>query len=40
MKIKDATNILENLANVALFFAAPTAFFFLTIAAYYYITSS
>jgi len=40
LKISQAQDIFSNLANFALFFAAPTAFFFLTIAAYYYITSS
>ncbi len=39
-KISDATNIFSNLADLALFFAAPVAFFFLTIAWYYYLTSA
>ncbi len=39
-KVAEVTNIFSNLANLALFFAAPVAFFFLTIAAYYYITSA
>ena len=34
------TNIFWELANLALFFAGPIAFFFLTLAAYYYITSA
>jgi len=37
---REAVNIFSNLADLALFFAAPVAFFFLTIAAYYYITSA
>ena len=40
LNVGDATNIFSNLANLALFFAAPIAFFFLTLAAYYYITSA
>jgi len=39
-EVSKATNIFSEIANLALFFAAPIAFFFLTIAAYYYITSS
>ncbi len=39
-KVSEARNIFSNLADLALFFAAPVAFFFLTIAAYYYITSA
>lgn len=39
-EVSQATNIFSNLADLALFFAAPVAFFFLTIAAYYYITSA
>lgn len=37
--IPDGVNILETMAKLALFFAAPTAIFFLTLAGYYYITS-
>ena len=37
-RIAEAKNIFSNLANLALFFAWPTAFFFLVLAAYYYIT--
>jgi len=39
LNVWKATNIFSELADLALFFAWPTAFFFLTIAAYYYITS-
>ena len=39
-KVSEITNIFSNLADLALFFAWPIAFFFLTIAAYYYITSA
>lgn len=38
-EVSKVTNIFSELANLALFFAWPIAFFFLTIAAYYYITS-
>ena len=38
-KITDGVNLFESLANLALFFAAPVAIFFLTLAGYYYITS-
>lgn len=37
--ITDGVNIVGTLAQLALFFAAPTAIFFLTLAGYYYITS-
>ena len=39
-KVSRITNIFWELADLALFFAAPVAFFFLTLAAYYYITSA
>lgn len=39
-EVSQATNIFSNLADLALFFAAPVAFFFLTLAWYYYITSA
>jgi hypothetical protein len=39
-KVSQATSIFSNLADLALFFAAPVAFFFLTLAWYYYITSA
>jgi len=39
-EISQATNIFGNLADLALFFAAPVAFFFLTLAWYYFITSA
>lgn len=39
-EVSQVTNIFSELANLALFFAAPVAFFFLTIAAYYYIISA
>jgi hypothetical protein len=39
LDISKVTNIFSELANLALFFAGPIAFFFLTIAAYYYITA-
>lgn len=39
-KVSEAANVFSNLADLALFFAAPVAFFFLTIAWYYYITSA
>lgn len=38
--IKDGINLFESLSNLALFFAAPVAIFFLTLAGYYYITSA
>ena len=38
--ISDGKNLFESLANLALFFAAPVAIFFLTLAGYYYITSN
>ncbi len=38
--ISDGVNIFASLANLALFFAAPVAIFFLTLAGYYYITSN
>ena len=38
--IADGMNMFESLANLALFFAAPVAIFFLTLAGYYYITSN
>lgn len=38
--IEDGKNLLETLSNLALFFAAPVAIFFLTLAGYYYITSN
>ena len=38
--IPDGTNLFASLANLALFFAAPVAIFFLTLAGYYYITSN
>ena len=38
--IPDGTNLFESLANLALFFAAPVAIFFLTLSWYYYITSA
>ena len=40
LKTTQFTNIFSNLANLALFFAGPIAFFFLSLAAYYYITSA
>ncbi len=39
-KISDGINIVQTLANLALFFAGPVALFFLTLAGYYYITSA
>jgi len=39
-EIEDGVNLFESLANLALFFAAPVAIFFLTLAGYYYITSN
>jgi hypothetical protein len=39
-KVSRVTNIFWELADLALFFAGPIAFFFLTLAAYYYITSA
>jgi hypothetical protein len=39
-EVSQATSIFSNLADLALFFAAPVAFFFLTLAWYYYITSA
>jgi uncharacterized membrane protein len=38
--IADGFNLFQTLANLALFFAAPVALFFLTLAGYYYITSA
>ena len=38
--MEQGKNIFESLANLALFFAAPVAIFFLTLAGYYYITSN
>lgn len=38
--LSDGRNLFESLANLALFFAAPVAIFFLTLAGYYYITSN
>ena len=38
--IAEGINLFESLANLALFFAAPVAIFFLTLAGYYYITSN
>jgi len=38
--ISDGVNLFESLANLALFFAAPIALFFLTLAGYYFITSN
>jgi len=38
--IEDWVNLFASLANLALFFAAPVAIFFLTLAGYYYITSN
>lgn len=38
--LSDGRNLFESLANLALFFAAPVALFFLTLAGYYYITSN
>lgn len=38
--IADGVNLFESLARLALFFAAPVAIFFLTLAGYYYITSN
>jgi len=38
--VSEATSIFGSLADVALFFAWPTAFFFLTLAWYYYLTSA
>jgi len=39
-EIDDGVNLFESLANLALFFAAPVAIFFLTLAWYYFITSN
>ena len=39
-EVSEGINIFSNLADLALFFAAPVAFFFLTMAWYYYITSA
>jgi len=38
--LSDGKNLFESLAKLALFFAAPVAIFFLTLAGYYYITSN
>jgi len=38
--IDDGVNLFESLANLALFFAAPIALFFMTLAGYYFITSN
>ena len=38
--IPDGIGLISSLVNLALFFAAPTALFFLTLAGYYYITSN
>jgi len=38
--IEDGVNLFESLSKLALFFAAPVAIFFLTLAGYYYITSN
>jgi hypothetical protein len=38
--ISDGVNLFDSLANLALFFAAPIAIFFLTLAGYYFITSN
>ena len=38
--IEEWVNLFESLANLALFFAAPVALFFLTLAWYYYITAN
>ncbi len=38
--IADGVSLFASLANLALFFAAPVAIFFLTLAGYYYITSN
>ena len=38
--ISDGVNLFSSIANLALFFAAPVAIFFLTLAGYYYITSN
>jgi len=38
--IDDGVDLFEALANLALFFAAPVAIFFLTLAGYYYITDA
>lgn len=38
--ISDGVNLFESLANLALFFAVPIAFFFMTLAGYYYITAN
>lgn len=39
-KVSEAINIFGNLADLALFFSVPIAFFFLTMAWYYYVTSA
>ncbi|USN57911.1 MAG: hypothetical protein H6767_06185 [Candidatus Peribacteria bacterium] len=39
-ELRDGVSIFETLSNLALFFAGPTAIFFLTLAGYYYITSN
>jgi len=39
-EISDGVNLFQSLANLALFFAAPVAIFFLTLAGYYFITSN
>lgn len=38
--ISEGVNLFESLAELALFFAAPVAIFFLTLAGYYFITSN
>lgn len=38
--LTDGQNLFEDLANLALFFAAPVAIFFLSLAGYYFITSA
>lgn len=39
-QISDGINLFHSLANLALYFTAPVAIFFLTLAGYYYITSN
>lgn len=39
-EISDGVNLFESIANLALFFAAPVAIFFLTLAGYYFISSN
>ena len=39
-QISEGRNLFESIAELALFFAGPTAFFFISFAGYYFITSN